>query len=71
MIGDKVLFFPRTKLEASKIYESLELLHYSDDPFIIDNATQLVEMNNEIYDKHRNTTWLKERIDIVNSKNRI
>ena len=65
MIGDKLMFVPRNKLEASRIYESLELFHYSNDPFIVDNATKLVEMNNEIYDKHKNTTWLKERINII------
>lgn len=66
-IGDTLLGCPRTKEEASKIYESLELLHYSNDPFILENASKLVEMNNEIYDKHKNTTWLQERIDILNT----
>lgn len=70
-IGDQLLFYPRTKEEARKIYSELELKHYSFDEiqcktledYIIYNASKLVEMNNEIYDKHKNTTWLKERLD--------
>jgi hypothetical protein len=71
MIGDKYLFIPRTKEEVSKIYDEIGLKHYSFDEiqcktleeYICYNACKLVEINNELYDKFKNPTWLREKLN--------
>lgn len=66
MIGDKLLSVPKTVGEAKNIHNELGLgCNIVKDDYLFDNAYKLVEMNNEIYDKHKNITWLKEQIGII------
>lgn len=63
MIGDKLMNTPRTIGDARQVYYDLELEWDSENmSYILQNATKLVEMNNELYDKFKNPTWLKEKL---------
>jgi hypothetical protein len=70
MIGDKLLGMPKIMGEAKQIYIELELQYDMRDTNFFDNAVRLVKMNNELFDKQHNITWLQERIDIINSLSR-
>ena len=69
MFGNNLMGMPRTMGEAKKIYEQLELDCDMRDDHFFSNAVKLVDMNNEIYDKHKNKTWLKERIKYIEHRN--
>lgn len=70
MIGDKFISMPKVMGDAIKVYTELGLDGHILESYIFENAVKLVDMNNEIYDKHLNTTWLQERIDIIKAINR-
>ena len=59
---------PRTVGDAIQIYEGLGLQYRVADRFFFENAEVLVEINNELYDKHQNVTWLQEQLDNVKAR---
>lgn len=68
MIGDKLFNMPRTVWDVKEIYTQFGLKCNVTDEDIFTNASKLVDINNEIFDKHNNITWLRERISIVNNQ---
>ena len=67
-IGDRLLNIPSTLGDAFEVHQLLGLQCRVSDEFIFVNACKLVETNNELYDKHRNVTWLQEKTDEVKDK---
>lgn len=65
MLGEQLLSVARTAGEAKEIHSKLGLNVSVLDDNLFKNANKLVEMNNELYDKHKNITWLQERINII------
>ena len=55
MIGDKRMEEPKTESETMDILEHFQILHDPKDyTFNMINALQLVELNNEVYEKINN-----------------
>lgn len=57
MIGDKRMEEPKTESETMDILEHFQILHDPKDyTFNMINALQLVELNNEVYEKMQEST---------------
>jgi len=65
MMGEKFLSMPKTMGDARLIYEYLELKYNMVESNFFTNASKLVEINNKIYDKHKNKTWLREKLNKI------
>ena len=65
MIGDKRMEEPNTESETMDILEHFQILHDPKDyTFNMINALQLVELNNEVYEKIQDT--MKKKVICTN-----